>query len=155
MALQLYVKLQTPTIELQVKAKDASGTKDSLVVGFKRYDLKETEGKFKALQSILEDIQEESNLNSETLNKFIKDEIVYLKTAKLELSDSETKTTKELLVADTRAAKRVETLWETPDDCLDVLLNLYLASAPYRVSLISSMQKALLNNDYENAEVKN
>jgi hypothetical protein len=155
MALQLYVKLQTPTIELQVKAKDASGTKDSLVVGFKRYDLKETEGKFKALQSILEDIQDENNLNSETLNKFIKDEIVYLKSVKVEVYDKEKETTKELSIVDTRTTKPVETLWETPDDCLDVLLGYYLASAPYRVSLISAMQKALLNNDYESAEVKN
>ena len=83
MALQLYVKLQTPTIELQVKAKDASGSKDTFIVGFKRYDLKETEGKFTSLQDILEDVQNENNLNSEALNKFVKSEIVYMKAAKL------------------------------------------------------------------------
>lgn len=155
MALQLYVKLQTPTIELQVKAKDASGAKDSLTIGFKRYELKETEVKFKSLQEILEDIQTENNLNSETLNKFIKDEIVYLKAVKVETFDKEKEVTKELSIQDTRTAKPVETLWETPDDCLAVLLDYYLASAPYRVSFISAMQKALLNNDYSDAEVKN
>ena len=155
MALQLYVKLQTPTIELQVKAKDASGSKDTFVVGFKRYDLKETEGKFTALQEILEDVQNENNLNSDALNKFVKAEIVYMKAAKLELYDNIKDTIKELSIPDTRTAKPVETLWETSDECLDVLLDLYLASAPYRVSLISAMQKALLNNDYSEGELKN
>ena len=155
MALQLYVKLQTPTIELQVKAKDASGSKDTFIVGFKRYDLKETEGKFISLQDILEDVQNENNLNSDALNKFVKAEIVYMKAAKLELYDNIKDTTKELSVPDTRTAKPVETLWETSDECLAVLLDLYLASAPYRVSLISAMQKALLNNDYSEGELKN
>jgi len=155
MALQLYVKLQTPTIELQVKAKDASGNKDSLIVGFKRYELKETEVKFKQLQDILEETQTNNSLNSEELNTFVKDELVYIKAAKVESYDDETKVSKDIVISDTRTAKKIETLWDTPEECLDVLLNYYLASAPYRVSLISAMQKALLNNDYESAELKN
>lgn len=155
MAIQLYVKLQTPTIELQVKAKDASGTKDSITVGFKRYELKESEIKLKELTEILKDAESENNMNSLTITNVIKNEVVYMKGVKVELFDSEKNTTKELVVADTRTAKPVETLWETSDECLDVLLDLYLVSAPYRVSLLMSMQRALFNNDYSDAEVKN
>ena len=45
MAVKLSVKLQSPTIEILVKAKDASGATDSIVVGFKRYEAKEAKVK--------------------------------------------------------------------------------------------------------------
>lgn len=150
MALKVFVKLQTPTIELKVEAKDASGVKDSILVGFKRYEIKQTEAKLKALQETLENIEDTSKLE-----EAIKAEVVYIKQAKVTLFDEEKKTEKELLVQDTRTAKLVETLWENSDECLAVLLDLYLSSSPYRVSFMSGMQKALINSDFENAEAKN
>lgn len=47
MTKKLFVKLQTPSIELKVKATDASGTTSEVLVGFKRYDLSQLEAKFK------------------------------------------------------------------------------------------------------------
>lgn len=152
--MKLFVKLQTPTIELKVTAKDAAGTKDSIIVGFKRYELTETETKLKQLQQIMQEAMEDENIAKNNIDKFVKDEVVYIKQANLQLAD-EKGNPKDLNIADTRTAKPIETLWESADECLVVLLDLYLQSAPYRVSLITSLQKALLNNDYSEAEVKN
>lgn len=154
MATKLYIKLQTPTIELLVKAKDVSGAKESMLVGFKRYETITAQEKLTTLQDLLADAQA-NNLNSSSLDKFIKEEIVYIKQAKLELYDEVSKATKDLLIQDTRTAKPNDGLWETSEQCLDVLLDLYLSSAPWRLSLILMGQKALLNNDYSEAEVKN
>lgn len=152
--MQLFIKLQTPTIELKVTAKDASGAKDNFLVGFKRYELKETDAKLKALQEIMEEATKGDSLVQTELDKFIKNEIVYLKQIRLDLVD-EKGNPKEYNIQDTRSVKPYETLWESPDECLAVLLEMYLASAPYRVSLIASLYKALLNNDYSEAEAKN
>ena len=151
MALKVFVKLQTPTIELKVEAKDASGNKDSILVGFKRYEVKQTEEKLKNLQTVLENA--DSDISK--LEEVIKNEVVYIKNAKVILVDDEKGTEKETHVQDTRTAKPVETLWGDPDECLAVLLDLYLASAPYRVSFMTSMQRALINNDFDSAEAKN
>jgi hypothetical protein len=154
MAVKLFIKLQTPTIELKVSAKDAAGNKDSFTVGFKRYDLATAQVKLEQLQNIFEAVSKETALDSKELNTFIKNEIVFLKQLKLDLED-ENGNSKELSVADTRTVKPNESLWETADECLAVLLDMYLGSAPYRLSLITALQKALLNSDYSEAEVKN
>jgi len=153
--MKLCVKLQTPTIELKITAKDAAGVKDSFLVGFKRYEISATDAKLKELQAVMQEtIEDSTESGTAKLSSFIKGEIAYLKQIKLDLVD-ENGATKEITVLDTRTVKPNETLWGTPDECLAVLLDLYLASAPYRVSLISAMQKALLNNDYSEAEAKN
>lgn len=150
MALKVFVKLQTPVIELKVEAKDASGAKDSLVVGFKRYEVKETESKLEQLQTIFSSMAE----NPDEIIKYIKNEVVYIKQAKLLLEDENGKE-KELTIVDSRVVKPVETLWETSEECLDTVLDLYLSSAPYRVSFMTALQKALINNDYSEGELKN
>jgi hypothetical protein len=153
MALQLFIKLQTPTIELPVRAKDAAGTKDSMLVGFKRYELTQSQEKLNTLQELLKEAESANSLNSTLLDSFIKDEIVYIKQAKLDLADNGV--SKELIVSDTRTVKPIADLWGTGEECLSVLLEMYLSSAPYRLALILATQKALLNNDYSEAEVKN
>lgn len=154
MAVKLFIKLQTPTIELKVSAKDAAGTKDSFVAGFKRYELATAQTKLEQLQEIFESVSKGNTLDSKELNTFIKNEIVFLKQIKLDLAD-ENGNAKELAISDTRTVKPNEGLWESADECLAVLLDMYLGSAPYRLSLITALQKALLNNDYSEAEVKN
>lgn len=180
MATKIYVKLQKPTIELSVKATDASGTSDRIVVGFKRYEAKEAGLKLKELQSLqnelyahaMQDLAEQykhlgeeapkadtPNMTKEqaeqALKKFITDEIVYLKDVQnLTLEDDSGKET-ELKVADTRTAKPNEPLWGSPEDCLSVLVDLYLESTPYRGSLIQAQQKALANVDMKDGEIKN
>jgi hypothetical protein len=154
MATKLYIKLQTPIIELTVKAKDVSGAKESIIVGFKRYETKESQEKISKLQDLLTD-SADTNSVSISLDTFIKGEIEYIRQARLELADSETGRNTELTIADTKTAKPNDSLWATPDECLAVLLDLYLSSAPWRLSLILALQKALFNNDYSDAEIKN
>lgn len=186
MSLQLYVKLQAPTIELAIEAKDASKAKDKFIAGFKRYEIKETRKKFEEYQELLNAsfaiVKQKSKASEKLLNDsipivsssdnpankptfnedeieeaittFIMKEIVYLKNVEVNYLDESGKEVK-LNVADTRQIKPVDNLWVTSEDCLTTLLLLYLASAPYRSSISSAMQKALLNNDYEEAEIKN
>ena len=153
MAIKLCIKLQTPTIELKVSAKDAAGTKDSILVGFKRYELGESQEKLTSMQVLLEEVQDVASLNSTLLDSFLKEEIVYIKQAKLDLEENGV--TKELSISDTRTVKPIADLWGNGDECLGALLEMYLSSSPYRLALILAAQKALLNNDYSEAELKN
>lgn len=135
MAVKINLKLQTPTIELKIVAKDPSGASDTILVGFKRYHFDEAKAKFEALGAA----------ESETLtDSILKEEIVYIKQMKLSLEDEEGKA-KDLVIVDTRNQKPVEFLWESPEECLSVLVDVLLNSAPYRNSLIDAMIKALLN----------
>lgn|SRR5574343_207476 len=179
---QIYLRLQTPTIELTVKAKDAAGNKDQLKVGFKRYPLEEADKKNKLLKEIQNDIyihsmleiQEEYKALGESkeevkipdpkfskeeaiskLTKFLKEEIVYLKDVNGLVTIDENGKEKEFSVADTRTAKPVEPLWGTPEECLSVLVDSFLESAPYKGSFISAQQKALVNADFQDGEIKN
>lgn len=180
MTTRIYVKLQKPTIEMVVKATDASGTSDRLVVAFKRYDSKEAGLKLKEMQKIqnelyahaMEDLAEqykhlgEKSIKHEAptitkeqadlaLKSFISNEIVYLKDIQnLTLQDESGKEI-ELKVADTRTAKPNEPLWGTPEECLSVLVDLYFDSTPYRGSLIEAQQRALANVDIKDGEIKN
>ena len=143
MAVKLHLKLQTPTIELKVQAKDPSGAIDSVLVGFKRYGFEEAQSKFESFKE-----------SEDKLDKLVKEEIVYLKQMKLNLED-ETGKSKELVIVDSRTQKPVESLWGEPEECLSVLVDALLDSAPYRGSLIEAMFQALLNMKVEQEPAKN
>jgi len=147
------IKLQSPTIELPVKAKDASGTRDNLLVGFKRYPIEEAQDKLDNIQILLEGADRVKSLQSAELDTFITNEVVYIKQAKLDLDENGK--VREFTIADTRQVKPIADLWENGDECLSVLLKMYLSSAPYRLALILASQKALMNNDYSADELKN
>lgn len=155
MALQLYVKLQTPTIELPIKAKDAAGNRDSFFVGFKRYPLKEAKIVLDKLQELYNDYKDSPDEFATKLDSLIKKEVVYIKGIKLDTIDDTTGRVSELHIPDTRQAKPIETLWASPEECLDVLLDHLLECGPIRVSLNEAMTKALLNSDFEEDKVKN
>lgn len=179
---QIFIKLQTPTVELKIQAKDAAGTKDSFIAGFKRYN--KIEGSDKANQfdklqkelflNLKLELKEQSqffdlkaelqNLPEPELTKeeadkeitdFIKNEILYLKDIKVNYTDDVSKTDKELTIADTRTVKVSEGLWTMPEECLELLIDSYLASVPYRQALIEAQQRALLNIDTREAAIKN
>jgi hypothetical protein len=143
MAVKLNLKLQTPTIELKVQAKDPSGAVDTILVGFKRYGFAEAKERFESFST-----------SDELIDNVIKQEIVYIKSMKLSLEDENGKT-KELVIADTRTQKPVESLWGEPEECLSVLVDALLDSAPYRGSLIEAMNKALLNMNIGDDSAKN
>jgi hypothetical protein len=154
MALAIKLKLQTPTIELNIVAKDASGNSESIKIGFKRYSVEATREKFKALQLIQDTISNDST-GSPELDAFVTDEIVYIKGATITIEDSAAGTERVVVISDTRTAKPIETLWGDSEECKDLLTSVYLTSAPYRVSILDNMQKAFLNNDYKEASSKN
>ena len=154
MAVQINLKLQTPTIELPVVAKDAAGNTESLKIGFKRYDVEQTRKKFEELTSIYKRITEDSP-DTEELDNFIRNEVVYIKGASISISSSDSAIEKEITIADSRTVKAVDGLWSSNEECVDVLLRAYLNSAPYRAAINTAMSKALLNNDFKEASAKN
>lgn len=169
MSLQLYVALQTPVIELTVKVKDVAKETDSILVGFKRYKIEESDEQMKILQEVLDKsigVYEEDPENSSKkvcieepdtsfLNTFIKDHIVYIKKIALKTEDTVTKKKGVMRIEDTRTAKPVEGFWETSTESLSVLVDFFLESSPWKTSLITNVMKAIANADYEDAAAKN
>ena len=153
MAQKLFIKLQTPTLELTINAKDGGGTSASILAGFKRYPSEVGEAKLKEFQELL---NRGDDVGKNSINTFLSNEIVYLKKVPIIVEDSETGVSKEILVKDTRdAVKPNETLWDNPADCLVVLLEHFMESNPWRVSLIEGVLKSLTNMDFNSDKSKN
>lgn len=146
--MKLFVKLQVPSIELVLKAVDAAQEKDTITVGFKRYDIAEVTKVLDEFQDIIDNVSDAKDTHA--LDSFIKSNVLYLKACNIQyVSDEEGAKPVKLTVPDTRTAKPVETLWDTPEECLDALLDHYLGSSPYRVPFINLMNKALVNRYIE------
>lgn len=154
---KLFIKLQTPSTELKVTAKDAAGVTDTLLVGFKRYEVLEAEAKLKEFQEALKaqiDSAKDGAPDMAGVDQFISDQVVYIKQAKLEEQD-EDGSSSTITISDTRKAKPFGTFWENPEECLDALLSMYLSASPWRVPFVTGLQKALVNADFEEDKVKN
>lgn len=149
MAKNLYIKLQSPVVELEVKTKDCSGKEESLLVGFKRYDIKVSEDKLKTFLSLIE---KDESTSKEYLNGFIKGEVSYLKNVQLDIEEDGV--VKPILVKDTRDVAFPD-IWKTAEECLGGLLDLYLMSSPWRVPFITTLQKAMYNVDLDSLNIKN
>jgi hypothetical protein len=146
MAKKLFVKLQTPSIELKVKATDASSATSEILVGFKRYDLSQLEAKFK------EQTPDSTDTNADF--NFISKEVIYIKNAVLEIYDEKGEYLEDLVVADTRTVEPNE-FFQTPAEALVVLLEHYMGSNPWKNSLFEAYRDALVNVSYKEAELKN
>ena len=150
--------LQTPSIELVIDAKDASGEKDSALFGFKRYTAVKGENRMKDLQAILDSgakRAEDGDTSSAELDAFLTKEILYIKKLVLKTEDTLTGKKELMKIEDTRTAKPVDGFWGTGVECLSVLVGYYIESSPWKTSLITGVMKAILNNDYEEALAKN
>lgn len=92
-------------------------------------------------------------------DSFCREHIAYFKNVSivLEVEDEETSEIKEvkLLVQDTREAKPSESLWDTEDECLVVLLDFYLSHPAYRDSLHTAVSTALFSTNFKGLEAKN
>jgi len=152
MTVSIKLKLQTPTIELPVKARNAAGASELFKMGFKLYDVEETRKKFKELTDIQQRITED-NPGTEELDKFVQSEVVYVKGLAIDVIENGSERT--INIADSRTAKPIETLWADEVECKDLLTSVALTSAPYRVAILQAMQKAFLNNDYSEEKTKN
>ena len=85
---------------------------------------------------------------------FTKKHVAYIKNASLLLEDESGKEI-DLLVADTRDAKPIESLWADGDEALVVLLDIYLDNPAFKDSLISTVTKLVFNTDFQNGKLGN
>lgn len=132
MSKKLYVKLQTPVIELKVQAKDAAEHSESISIGFRRYDIPEMEKKVLEWQ-VLDDF-----------DAVVKSEIVHIKDATVEIEDTETGKVEELIV-DTRNATPLPGVWKDKDECLKVIVEKYFNSLPWKAAIFASFNLAITN----------
>lgn len=147
MAKQLFVKLQTPSVEIRVESKpDASGEISAITVGFKRYPIDK-------IESILEEFKSAGSDENKAID-FIKSQIIYIKNASLDVYEDD-KFVETLVIDDTRDAKPFDSFWETGAEALAVLSSYYLNSTPWKGQITDSFMKALINTDYKEAEIKN
>jgi hypothetical protein len=169
-----FLQLQTPTVELTVTGKDASGAAVDIAAGINRYEIEDAQEKFEQFNTInkeLADVEADvaagnivdktylKTLRSETASKiteFLKNEVVYLKKVQLMEETSPGIYQKGPLIPDTRTWKD-DSLWkEKHTSCLDFLLDMLLASSVWRGQLISAVFSAFANTKLgKEAEAKN
>lgn len=133
MAKKLYVKLQTPSIELPLTVKDAGGKEATLRIGFKRYDIKDMEGKIAEWQKL------------DNMEDVLENEILYLLNAEVEIDEDDIIST--YVIKDTRTEKKNEGLWDDEKGCLALLLKKYMNSLPWKNGMFEVFNKTLSNMD--------
>lgn len=149
----LTLMVQEPSVELTITSNDGSAKQKSLLVGFKRYPREEAEARIKEYEAIVNAPDFDINKSPE-LDDFIKSEVMYMKGLSVPYQDTEGNE-KTIRVMDTRKAAKLETLWDTPEQCLAVLLDAYFQWSSWRVSFISAVQTALADLDFKEAQRKN
>lgn len=147
MATKLFIVTQAPSAEVTVtSAKDVEGKIQEIKIGFRRYGLEKA-------QSILEGLKE---VTPETEKEILKQNILYIKQAVVATYDEETlELDKTITVEDTRTAEPFAPFWESSKECLAVLLEHYLDSAPWKGAIITAFVTSLYNIDFKEAEAKN
>jgi len=147
--MKLSLKLQSPTIEIPITAVDSANNKDNIIIAFYRYDLKESRNKLQEFQDILSHMENNDLTESEEFTTFVTEGISYIRNIKLDNGAEEFK------IKDTRVVKPLESFWKTSEECINFLLEMYLNSTPWKMSIIEGLQKALVNTNFENDQAKN
>lgn len=142
----LKIVVQQPSIELPVSSADASNASVTILVGFKRYETAEARKRTEVYEEIV-NAEGFDMLDSAELEDFLKEEILYIRKVNLPVTDTDTGEESFIKVPDTRKAKKVETLWDTSEECLVVLLDAYFQWTSWKVSFIQEVQAALLDSD--------
>lgn len=181
---QVYIKSQKPSVEVKVQADGSKDFILVGIRVYKNSELDKIRKEFtdttkqikiaryeKQLAALFEDdsltdteIEEKvAELNEKihtTLNEqrdwflnFYKEQILYIKNATLTIEEAGE--VKDLVIADTREAKPIESLWATPDECLAALLGMYLDEPAFRDSLQKSITEAVFNTNFGEAKTKN
>ena len=110
----------------------------------------ELELKFNEISDTIDNLTTEQ---SEKFDTFYKKHVLFLKNVSLVLEEDGVDKT--MSIPDTREAAPIESLWNTPDECLVVLLNLYLDDGFFRDSLINTITSVIFNIDIKGEELKN
>lgn len=178
--MKLSIKNSKPFVEQKVKS---ATTTDFIIVGVTVYSEKELKSvrkeffslydkrltrlqeKIKAVNadlSLSEDELDEQitsleteleTLTEEMLEKykvFYKKQVLFLKGCKLLTEDGQT-----IEVLDTRTVKPIESLWGSPSECLDALLDIYFDDRNYKDSLITAIYTGLFGTSLEDVKAKN
>lgn len=74
------------------------------------------------------------------IHNFYKSQVLFIRNASAEDSNG-----KAIVIADSRTANPIESLWSTSDECLVVLLDAYFNVPSIRDSLISKMLEVIFN----------
>jgi len=106
------------------------------------------------LQSLYSEIDSTQEDQKDKLHAFYRGHILFLKSAYLAYEDAAGKKV-DVSVTDTRDAKPLEFLWESAEECLPVLLDVYFDSPYYRDSLITSITETIFNYSAKENERKN
>ena len=94
------------------------------------------------------------NIQREKLDSFYKSHILFLKKVSIAYED-ESGVTHTLNINDTREAEKVDGLWETSDECLAALLDVYFDSPSYRSSLPNKISGCVFDINFEDEKLKN
>jgi hypothetical protein len=163
---KFYVVLSTPSIEMTVKAKDQFGKVGQVFAGFKRYDLETSAQKVTDFNNLaITPIDPTANPEHEyfasvedretAMKTFLKKEILYLREVDVYTEEELGTPLLYKTVEDTRTEKDLELLGES-NSCLDFLLDMLFASAPWGSSFVDAFYRVhsdlKLNVD---AEIKN
>lgn len=133
MAKKLYVKLQTPTVEMPITTMDAAGTETTMFVGFKRYDLTE----------IVERIAQWELL--ESIEDLVKAEIIYIREVAVEIHDDTSDKITPYIIKDTRTEKKIDGLWDTSEECYTIVIDKLFNSPPCKTAIINTFNSIFLN----------
>lgn len=133
MAKKLYVKLQTPSVELPLTVRDAGGKEATLHVGFRRYDIKDMEAKVAEWQKY------------DDMDKVLEKEIIYFLNAEVEIEEDNEISS--YIVKDTRVEPKNDGLWNNEKECLALLLSKYMNSLPWKNGMFELFNKTLTNMD--------
>ena len=141
---KLYVASQAPFVEITTSSTDKS--KD-IIIGFKKYSLTALQSKFETLAAL-----DEASLETQ-----LRSEILYLKNASVSEYDDETyELIQEINIPDTRKVTPLEDFWKDKDECLAVLLDIYLDSSLWKSSFYDAYNRSLTSDlSFEEAQIKN
>jgi hypothetical protein len=87
-------------------------------------------------------------------DEFYRTHVLYIKNASI-TGTKEDGSTIDINIPDTREAKPVESLWESGEECLAALLNVFLESSSYKDSLQKAVFSVVFQTNFEEAKGKN
>ena len=133
------------TTKVERWLKELALVKEDLSLSYDELDSK--------TNTLTDSVEEATEKRTKELDTFYKSHILFIKNASLSLDDKDKVT--DLLITDTRDAKPIDSLWDDGDECLVVLLDIYLDNPSFRESLQTTITSAVFNIDLKGEELKN
>jgi len=133
------------TVKVERWLKELASVKEDLSLSYEELDTKTS--------FLSKSVEDATDLRVRQLDAFYKQHVQYIKNATLSLTDAGK--TVDLLVADSRDAKPIDSLWDDGEECLVVLLDIYLDNPSFRESLQTTITNGIFNVDLKGEELKN